>query len=41
MMTEDTQRDILRALLELRERLKRLEALMTQIAIALGADPHG
>jgi hypothetical protein len=40
-MTEDTQRDILNVLLELRDRLKRLEALMTQIAIGLGVDPHG
>jgi hypothetical protein len=40
-MTEDTQRDILKVLLELRDRLKRLEELMTQIAIGLGVDPHG
>jgi hypothetical protein len=41
MMTEDTQRDILKVLLELRDRLKRLEALMLKIAIDLGVDPHG
>jgi hypothetical protein len=40
-MTEDTQRDILRVLLELRDRIKRLEALMMQIAIGLGVDPNG
>jgi hypothetical protein len=40
-MTEDTQRDILRVLLELRDRIKQLEVLMLKIAIGLGVDPNG
>jgi hypothetical protein len=40
-MTEDTQRDILNVLLELRDRLKQLEALMAKIALGLGVAPDG
>jgi hypothetical protein len=38
MMTEDTQRDILNVLLELRDRLKRLEEVMAKIAAGLGVE---
>jgi hypothetical protein len=40
-MTEDTQRDILNVLLELRDRLKQLEKVMLAIALGLGVKPDG